>query len=119
MNQLTNIDISNKIRAIRELQDPCDRAVALTDFEPEYKQTNFYKKTKRPLQTLYYEIAIEDLLSLRSILQNVQTFLNELDADKLVAMFDEVNAESLKTMKTSLDTLNESGLADLLHGIKH
>ena len=118
MNNLTNTDISNKIRALREIKDPCDRFMALKEFEPEYKKTKFYKQTKRPLQTLYYEVTIEDILTFRSILQNLKEFIEQLDAEKLVALFDEVNAQSLQTMKTSLDSLDESGLADLLHGIK-
>lgn len=119
MNQLTNFDISNKLRSLRDIKDPCDRIMALMTFEPEYKQSNFYKITKRPLRELYYEIAIEDILTFRSMLQNFKEFLDELDADKLIALFDEVNMASLQTMKTSLDSLEDSGLADLLHGIKH
>ncbi len=119
MNNLTNTDISNKIRALREIKDPCDRAVALVEFESDYKQSQFYKLTKRPLRDLYYEITIEDLLSLRTVLVNLQQFLNELDTEKLTSMFDDINAESLKTIREGLNEFNASGFEDLLHGIKH
>lgn len=118
MNKLTSIDISTKLRAIREIEDPCDRAIALTNFTPAYKQSKFYKITKKPLQTLYYEIVVEDLLSMRTLLKSAQQFLNDLDADKLTNLFDQVNANTLATMKTSLDALDDSGLADLIHGVK-
>lgn len=116
---MTNEEIIARILEIRQITNVCDRAIALKRFDKEYKKTSFYKTTKKPLQMLYYEMVVEDTLSFRSILQNLKQFIDELDSDKLVALFDEVNAKTLDTMKTGIEGLADSDLMALLHGIKH
>ena len=115
---MTNTEIIDEILRIRAIKNACDRTIELKQFEKKYKKTKFYKQTRKPLQTLYYEVLVEDTLSLRVIMQSVKEFIDSLDSDKIIAMFDEVNAKTRQTMEESLASLDSSNLMDLLHSVK-
>lgn len=110
--------IINQILEIRAIKNACDRAVALKQFEKKYKKTAFYKTTKKPLQLLYYEVLVEDTLTLRTLLQTVKDFIESLDAEKLLQMFDQVNEQTLATLAEGMNDLSTSGILDLLHSAK-
>ena len=111
---MTNKEIIAKIAEIRHIKNPCDRAIALAQFEPLYKKTQFYKTTHKSLQIFYYEIIVEDLLSLRTLLDNAQTFLNELDTSTLETALNDINTNTLATITEGVNVFNETGLADLI-----
>ena len=117
-NKLTNIDIIAKLLEIRQIKNVCDRAEALHLFEKQYKKSPFYHRTHKNLTLLYYEISIEDFLTMRSLLQNAQTFLNNLDLDHFNQLIEQINAQSKQTIDEGLASLAESGLLDLIKGNK-
>lgn len=118
MNKLTNIDIVDRLLTIRKMENACTRTEALQAFEKEYKQTSFYKRTHKKLLTLYYEVAIEDILTFTSLLKNAQNFINNLDAEHLVQILDQINAQAKQTYNEEMANLVESGLGDLLASFK-
>lgn len=118
MNKLTNTDIINRLLEIRRLPNACDRVEALKQFSKEYKHSKFYKTTHKNLTLLYYEVMVEDLFTLRSLLTSVQNFINNLDLDGFNNLMDQVNAQSLQNIEANLDALNESGILDILKGHK-
>lgn len=120
MNTLTNSDISNKLDEIHAIADFCDRQEALITFEAEYKQTQFYKKTRYPLSDLYRQYVLEHVLSLQFLLNNLHNFINELDYTKLQALLSEVNANAFAEIRESAQELKSSGLTDILNilGVK-
>lgn len=118
MNKLTNIDIVNKLLEIRQLSNVCDRTMALKHFEKEYKKSSFYHYTHKKLVLLYYEVSIEHLLTLASLLENAQTFINNLDLAHFQELMDQVNAQTAATITEGLTSLSDSGLQDLIKTFK-
>ena len=111
---MNNEEILNALAEIRKLPNVCARSEALVDLEPKYKKSAFFKKTHKSLQVLYYETWVEDLLTLRSLLNSTQTFLNELDTSTLQEALENINEDSIATMTQGIELFNSSGLADLI-----
>lgn len=118
INKLTNIDIVARLLEIREIKNVCDRAEALKAFEKEYKHSSFYRRTHKNLTLLYYEVALENILTLRTLLTNAQEFLNNLDLDHFNELMDQLNEQSRQNIEESLNAFSESGLLDLIKGHK-
>ena len=55
---------------------------------------------------------------MRSLLQNAQTFLNNLDLDHFNQLMEQINAQSKQTIDEGLASLAESGLLDFIKGNK-
>lgn len=117
-NKLTNFDIVERLLEIRKTPNACTRAEALKAFEKEYKHTQFYKRTHKNLTLLYYEVTIEDLLTLKSLLANAQEFINGLDLANLSTIMDQINDQTRKTYADGLNALHESGLEDFIKNFK-
>ena len=117
-NKLSATDIVARLLDIRKIDNACMRAEALKAFEKEYKHSPFYHRTHKNLTILYYEVFIEDLLTMRSLLETAQNFLNNLDLEHLNQLIDQVNAQSKQTMDEGIAALEASGLLDLIKGTK-
>lgn len=117
-NKLTNADIVARLVEIRQTPNACDRVEALKTFEKDYKHSSFYRHTHKKLILLYYEVAIEDILTLRALLSSAQDFLNNLDLNHFLEVMDQVNTQSKQTVDEGLAAFTESGLLDLLKGNK-
>lgn len=118
INKLTNADIVARLLEIRKMDNACDRVEALKTFEKDYKRSAFYRHTHKKLILLYYEVAIENLLTLQALLTNAQNFLNNLDLNHFLEIMDQVNTQSKETADEGLAAFTESGLLDLLKGNK-
>ena len=111
MNKLTNTDIINRLL---EMPNVCDRTLALKKFSKEYKKSPFYRATHKNLNLLYYEVSIENLLTLSSLLQSAQEFINHLDLTNFESMMDQINNNTLATINAGVSSMSETGLTDLL-----
>ena len=118
INKLTNTDIVARLLEIRQIKNACDRAEALHAFKKEYKHSPFYHRTHKNLTLLYYEVALENILTLRTLLTNAQDFLNNLDLDHFNELMDKVNEQSRQNIEESLSALDGSGILDLIKGHK-
>lgn len=117
-NKLTNADIIARLLEIHKMDNACDRIEALKTFEKDYKRSAFYHHTHKKLILLYYEVTIENILTLRALLSSAQDFLNNLDLNHFLEIMDQVNTQSKQTIDEGLDAFTESGLLDLLKGNK-
>ena len=70
------------------------------------------------LNLLYYEVTIESLLTLSSLLQSAQDFINNLDLTNFKSVMDQVNGETLATINAGVSAMSETGLEDLLKTFK-
>lgn len=118
MNKLTNIEIINRLIEIRQIPNICDRQIALKQFQKQYKKSAFYRTTHKKLNMLYYEVSIENLLSLTSLLKSAQDFINGLDLQHFTELMDQVNDQTAATIMEGVTAFSDTGLQDLINKFK-
>jgi hypothetical protein len=80
---MTNKELYDKIKEIAFLENPIDQLEKINDFEKEYKSSDFYKKTKTPLEKVFILVKTEDLFSGREITKSLQNFISNADFSNL------------------------------------
>ncbi len=98
---MNNMILKEKLDALIKEEDFFKFEESLANFEKEYKTSDFYKKTKRPLKIL-----IQDYKAWhpRDIEETVERIVNSLDEEKIVSLLDKL---SQVFDKENQDILNE------------
>lgn len=110
---MDNIELENKVKELIKIDNYFDFILAVKDFDKDYKTSDFYKKTKKPLaevmkeSRVYYALQLEDLANrLQDIIDNLSLEnINDL-LDKIGNIFAQENTEireSLEVMKDLKD----------------
>lgn len=107
---MNNIELEQKIKQIASIENYFDMIMAIKDFEGEYKTSDFYKKTKKPLEKVLLESKIHYALQLQGLGEKIQNLINNLDLnhlnellDQTATMFEQENNE----IKESLEVIKD------------
>ena len=103
---MNNIELENKIRQISAIDNYFDMIEAIVSFEKEYKTSDFYKKTKRPLEQVIKEARIHYALQLKDLANYIQDMINNLSFENINEILDKISsvfAQENKDIEESLE----------------
>lgn len=109
-----NEKIVNVLENANNADDVCKGWLIIADFDAEYRKTNFYKKTGVSLKELYRDYKERELLTLNRFLQNLKNAINEIDAEHLRQVLEEMNEKMYGEIQDSMKKFEESGIKDLI-----
>ena len=87
---MNNIELEQKILEIIGQDNYFDMVIMANEFEPEYKKSDFYKQTKKPLKEVIKEAKIYYTLQLRDLGNHLQQLINGLSVEKLSMVLDQM-----------------------------
>lgn len=107
---MTNQELELKLKELLNIRNYCEYAIAVKQFEKQYKQTDFYKTSKMPLKKALMEMRIHCLFNIDNLLQKTQYFINNLDTEKvqeIISNLGETFAVENAEISQSIELLNE------------
>ena len=87
---MTNVELKDKLEEIIAIEDYFDREIAISNFDKEYKGSDFFKITKKPLEDLIKGYRIDKLLSGKEIMKKLQESLNSINMDNINSVLDNI-----------------------------
>lgn len=107
---MDNTELNNKLKELLTTKNYFDYALSVKDFEKEYKESDFYKKTKKPLKDVLFESRFHYFFMLEGIEKRIQEVIDSLNLEKIESlmndmssMFEQENGEILKAANTFKD----------------
>lgn len=107
---MDNTELNNKLKELLTTKNYFDYALNVKDFEKEYKESDFYKKTKKPLKDVLFESRFHYFFLLEGIEKRIQEVIDSLNLEKIESlmndmssMFEQENGEILKAANTFKD----------------
>ncbi len=86
---MNHIELEQKIKKILMIENYFDMVIAAKEFEKEYKSTEFFKLTKKPLAEVLKESKIYYALQLNDLNKKIQDIINSLDMTKIEDLLDQ------------------------------
>lgn len=87
---MDNIELEQKVLEIIETENFFDMILKAKEFEKEYKNSDFYKATKMPLNEVIKESKIYYSLQLRDLGSKLQNILDNLSLESLNDLLDRI-----------------------------
>ncbi len=110
---MDNKELELKLQEILKIEDYCEYAIAIKQFEPQYKKSDFYKLTKISLRKALQEARLHYLFNVKNLIEKVQYFINNLNYDNVQhiieqasAMFAAENEDIQDTLEVFKDIMN-------------
>ena len=103
---MDNVELEQKVKEILNITNFFDMLLAAKEFEKDYKTSDFYKITKMPLMEVLKEVKSFYTFSVDTIVEKIQTTVNNLDLTKLNSLFDEMGNLFQKENQETMDMLN-------------
>lgn len=107
---MNNVELEKKIREISAIDNYFNMVEAMIAFEKEYKTSDFYKQTKRPLDVVIKEARIHYALQLKDLEKKIQSILNNLSLDNINDLLDKLGGvfeQENDDIKESLEVLKD------------
>lgn len=111
---MNNIELEQKIKGIINKNNYFDMIIAAKEFEAEYKKSDFYKATKKPLNEVIKESKIYYFTNFNTMLEGLQKIINSVNTDNLSKVINEFsemfateNAEVFQSIESMKSILNE------------
>ena len=104
---MNNQELEIKVKELLEIQNFFDFIEAVKGFEKEYKNTDFYKKTKLPILEMIKNAKGFYFLQLNDLFNKLQEKINGLSFDRLYAIVDEFSAVLSKETQETLSGLHD------------
>ena len=111
---MTNVELKERVENIIAIEDYFDRSIAISNFENDYKKSDFFKITKKPLDNLVRDYRIDNLLSIKKLRKGLQEILDKLDftniddtLNKISDTFGQENSEIIDTIKDFKEILGK------------
>jgi len=76
---MNNIELNEKIKEIINKDNYFDMIIAAKEFELDYKKSDFYKITKKPLSEVIKESKTYYLLNINNIIKELNFIMHNLD----------------------------------------
>ena len=89
---MDNVELEMKVLEIIKEDNYFEMITKAAAFEKEYKTSDFYKKTKKPLAEVIKETKIFYALQLRDLGRHIQTTIDGLSLEKLNSLFDQLSS---------------------------
>ena len=111
---MTNEEIIIKIEEIAEIANFCDKIEAIQAFEPEYRKSSFFKKTKMPIFTLVKEYSLNKVTNFKTIGAGLQEILDNLDASKIVEILEKFTNMGKADFDELIKETQENGFKEVI-----
>lgn len=98
---MNNIELEQRIKEIIAIDNYFDMKIAINEFEPEYKQSDFYKRTKISLKDAVNDARMHYTLHLEGIGDKIQKLINGLSLEKVNELLDQI-AQTFGTENTEI-----------------
>ena len=96
---MTNKQLEQKVEKFLEIENYFDFIEAVCGFEKEYRNSDFYKRTKMPLLAVIKEARWFYGLNVNKVFTKIQTLINKLDLSHLMDLVEKIG--------TTYETENE------------
>ena len=87
---MDNIELEQKVLEIINEVNYFDMIIKVKEFEPEYKKSDFYKNTKKPLSEVIKETKIFYALQLRNLGDYIQNIIDNLSLEQVNNILDKM-----------------------------
>jgi len=107
---MTNVELKAKVEEIIAIEDYFDRAIAISNFEKEYKGTEFFKITKKSLNDVvqeYLKMRITEPAGIKAAIQKILDGLNFDNAKSVLDKFSESFGQENEELLSSLSELKD------------
>jgi hypothetical protein len=105
---MNNQELELKVKELIAIQNFFDFIEAVKDFEKEYKNTDFYKKTKLPVFEMIKNAKGFYFLNLDDLFIKIQEKINSLSLEQFSRIFDDFSTALSKETQETL-----AGIGDL------
>jgi len=109
---MTNVELKNKVEEIVAIEDYFDRAIAISNFDKEYRGSDFFKVTKKPLKEVIEEYIKMKITEPAGIKKAIQKIIDGLNFDNAKSVIDELGKTFGQENEELLSSLSE--LKDLI-----
>lgn len=89
---MNNVELEKKILEIISEDNYFEMVMKAKEFEVEYKKSDFYKVTKKPLVEVIKECKIYYALQLKDLGTRIQQLINGLSLDKFNEALDQISS---------------------------
>lgn len=107
---MDNIELERKILEILNEDNYFEMVIKAKAFESEYKTSDFYKSTKRPLMEVLKETKIFYALQLKDFGRYLQELINGLSLDNISSLLNQAEqmfGQENNEIKESLEVLKD------------
>jgi hypothetical protein len=111
---MTNEEIIIKIEEIAEIANFCDKIEAIQAFEPEYRKSSFFKKTKMPIFTLVKEYSLNKVTNFKTIGAGLQEILDSLDVSRIVEILEKFTNMGKADFDELIKETQENGFKEVI-----
>ena len=87
---MTNKQLEEKVEKFLEIENYFDFIEAVCGFEKEYKNSDFYKRTKMPLLAVIKEARWFYGLNINKVFTKIQTLIDKLDLSHLMDLIEKI-----------------------------
>ena len=87
---MTNKQLEQKVEKFLEIENYFDFIEAVCGFEKEYKNSDFYKRTKMPLLAVIKEARWFYGLNINKVFTKIQTLIDKLDLSHLIDLIEKI-----------------------------
>lgn len=107
---MNNIELEQKIKELIMIENYFDLIEQVKEFEKEYKNSDFYKNTKMPLDKAIREARIHYALNFVEMGKQLQKVINNLDMSHLNELLDQIGetfGQENKEINEQLEVLKD------------
>ena len=116
---MTNEEIIIKIEEIAGIANFCDKVEAVQAFEPEYRKSSFFKKTKMPIFTLVKEYSLNKVTNFKAIGAGLQEILDNLDVSKIIEILEKFTNMGKADFDEMIKMTQEQGFGEVISYFKN
>ena len=87
---MNNIELQDKVLEILKEENYFELIMKAKEFEPEYKSSDFYKATKKPLMEVLKESKVFYALQLKDLSKYIQEVIDGLSLEKVNSLLDQI-----------------------------
>ena len=102
-----NQELELRVKEILSLENFFDMVEAAVDFEKEYKQSSFYKKTKMPLLEVIKNSKMWYLVNFDELLKTNQEKIDQLDLSRFMEIIDQAGGLFAEENQEILNMIQE------------
>ena len=89
---MDNVELESKVLELIKENNYFEMMMKAKEFEPEYKKSDFYKATKKPLEVVLKEAQLYYAIQLKDLGEKLQNLINTLSLEKLSGLMDQLGA---------------------------
>lgn len=112
--QLTHQEILEFFDKVWQEEDICTRAEMIADFQKVYKKSDFYKHTRTSLKELYVVYRLNNLFTIKNMIEHINNVIRGLDAQTFIDMMDQVNVKTDEFIQEKKDELLDNEFVQML-----